>query len=187
MVARFVLLAVALLSAESAASPKILVVGSEHSPLGRTLLDALRVQLARAAKVEEGAALPGQRLPERLAHASALVRSAQADLALYLESGETAGELLVHIVGAHPERALDDRRRLDRVHHHLAAIGPKKRVAYLLHTIEGLSVDEIAGLTGAGRFATKSRIYWARLALLARVRRDPLLRDLLRNEGGEGR
>jgi RNA polymerase sigma-70 factor (ECF subfamily) len=77
------------------------------------------------------------------------------------------------------ERVVDDRRRLERLHHHLAAIGADKRVAYLLHVVEGLAVEEIAALMGAGRFATKSRIYWAGRALRARAKQDPLLRDLL--------
>src|SRR5687768_5092641 len=37
-----------------------------------------------------------------------------------------------------PEQVMDDRRRLDRLYHHLAAIGTDKRVAYLLHVLEGL-------------------------------------------------
>jgi RNA polymerase sigma-70 factor (ECF subfamily) len=80
------------------------------------------------------------------------------------------------------ERVVDDRRRLERLHHHLSAIGGAKRVAYLLHAVEGLPVEEVAALMGAGRFATKSRIYWAGRALRARAKKDPLLADLVSRE-----
>lgn len=84
-----------------------------------------------------------------------------------------------------PDRLVDDRRRLERLHHHLGAIGAAKRIAFLLHVVEGLPVDEVAALTGAGVFATRSRIYWAGRALRARARKDPLLRDLLSDAGGK--
>jgi RNA polymerase sigma-70 factor (ECF subfamily) len=80
------------------------------------------------------------------------------------------------------DRTVDHRRRLARMFHHLAAIGAKKRIAFALHVFEGYPIDEVAALTGATQVATKSRIFWARRALLARARRDPALRDLLAGE-----
>jgi RNA polymerase sigma-70 factor (ECF subfamily) len=77
------------------------------------------------------------------------------------------------------DRELDDRRIAVRLHHLLDRITPKKRVAFLLHTVEGHSIEEVAALTGAGRAATKSRIWFARRELLALVRNDPALRDLV--------
>jgi len=84
---------------------------------------------------------------------------------------------------ATPERATDDRRRLDRLYVHLAALGAAQRIAFVLHVVEGMAIEEIAALTGAGRLTTKSRIYWAGRALRARARKDPALRDLLEREG----
>lgn len=78
-----------------------------------------------------------------------------------------------------PDSAADARRRLERLHRHLDAIEAKKRVAFVLHVVEGNSIEEVAALVGASRAATKARIFWARRQLLRRVRRDPLLRDLV--------
>jgi RNA polymerase sigma factor (sigma-70 family) len=84
---------------------------------------------------------------------------------------------------AEPEHALEQRRRLERLEHHLSALGPKKRVAFVLHVFEGMPIEEVAALMGAGVPATKSRVFWARRELLRRAARDPLLRDLA--EGSE--
>jgi RNA polymerase sigma-70 factor, ECF subfamily len=78
-----------------------------------------------------------------------------------------------------PDQQAMGRRQLERVYDHLAAIGPKKRLAFVLHVFEGFPIDEVAALTGATQAATKSRIFWARRALLGKARKDPLLRELL--------
>ena len=78
---------------------------------------------------------------------------------------------------------LDDqteaRRRLARLEQHLAAIAPKKRLAFVLHVIDGLPVAEVAAMMGATEVATRSRVMWARRALAAKLRRDPMLADLV--------
>jgi len=81
------------------------------------------------------------------------------------------------------DRLADHRAKLERVFHHLEAIGPRKRVAFVLHVFEGHPIDEVAALMGASKSATKSRVFWARRALLARARKDPVLRTLLSAEG----
>lgn len=86
--------------------------------------------------------------------------------------------------GAGPDREAIGKWQLGRVYDHLATIPPKRRLALVLHVFEGFPIDEVAALTGATRAATKSRIFWARRALVARARRDPLLRDLVAE--GEG-
>ncbi|MBI5481141.1 MAG: RNA polymerase sigma factor [Deltaproteobacteria bacterium] len=73
---------------------------------------------------------------------------------------------------------LDDHRVAQRVHVLLDRLSPAKRIAFLLYVIEGYSVEEVAALTGAGRAATKSRIWFARREVLELARRDPLLREL---------
>lgn len=68
----------------------------------------------------------------------------------------------------------EDRERARRLYEHLDAIDPDKRVAFVLRVIEGHSVDEIAALTGTSRAATRSRIFWARRALMKRMAKDPM-------------
>jgi RNA polymerase sigma factor (sigma-70 family) len=81
------------------------------------------------------------------------------------------------------ERDLDMRRKIERLELHLSALGPKKRTAFVLHVFEGMPLEEVAALTGAGLAATKSRVFWARRELLKRAARDPWLRELA--EGGQ--
>lgn len=78
----------------------------------------------------------------------------------------------------HLDAQVDARRRLARIHEHLAAIAPKKRIAYILHVIDGRPIDEVATVMGATVFATRSRVLWGRRALMARLRRDPMVADL---------
>jgi RNA polymerase sigma-70 factor (ECF subfamily) len=77
------------------------------------------------------------------------------------------------------EEETESRRLLVRVHEHLAALSSKNRVAFVLHVIEGLPVDQVAALCGASKTATKSRVFLARRRLLWRARRDPELRALV--------
>jgi RNA polymerase sigma-70 factor (ECF subfamily) len=78
-----------------------------------------------------------------------------------------------------PDRQADTRRRLERLYHHLEAVGEKNRTAFILHVLDGRPIDEVAALVGASRVATKSRVFLARRALFARVAADPALADLL--------
>src|SRR5688572_6707950 len=86
-------------------------------------------------------------------------RSARARPATSLELVPDAALPEDH--GPSPERAAEERRRLERLHVHLGELGADQRIAFLLHVVEGMPVADIAALTGAGTFATKSRIYWA--------------------------
>jgi RNA polymerase sigma-70 factor, ECF subfamily len=79
---------------------------------------------------------------------------------------------------------VDHRRRLERLYHHLNALPSKQRIAFVLHVFEGRAVEEIAALMSATVAATKSRVFLARRALLARARKDPRLSDWL--VAGEG-
>lgn len=76
-------------------------------------------------------------------------------------------------------RALDDRRRVERLRKVLAAIDARKRTAFVLHVIEGRSVEEVAVLVGASAAATKSRIFFARRELVKKAERDPILAEWL--------
>jgi RNA polymerase sigma-70 factor (ECF subfamily) len=61
-----------------------------------------------------------------------------------------------------------------RLYEHLDALDAPKRIALVLYAIEEHTIDEIAVLMGASRTATRSRIFWARRAVLRRMRRDPM-------------
>jgi RNA polymerase sigma-70 factor (ECF subfamily) len=80
------------------------------------------------------------------------------------------------------EHGVDTRRQLERLYHHLDALGPKKRLAFVLHVLDGHPLEDVAALTGASVAATKSRVFWARRELFRRAARDPLLRGLLDGE-----
>ena len=82
-----------------------------------------------------------------------------------------------------PDQQIESKRRLEHLYRHLDAIAAKKRVAFVLHVFEGYPVEQVAALVGASVSATKSRVFWARRELLARARRDPLLRGLFGEEG----
>jgi len=69
-----------------------------------------------------------------------------------------------------PDRAAEERQLARRLHTLLDRVAPKKRVAFLLYTLEDYSVEEVAALTGASKSATKSRIWFARCELLAMVK-----------------
>jgi RNA polymerase sigma factor (sigma-70 family) len=92
---------------------------------------------------------------------------------------------LVHAVQAQapappgPERIAASRQLVERLYRHLEAVGAKKRIAFILHVLEGRPIREVAALVGASQTATKSRIFFARRALMARIRRDPEMRELL--------
>lgn len=83
-----------------------------------------------------------------------------------------------------PDRRIDARRRLERVFHHLSGVGAHQRIAFVLHVIEGRPIDEVAALMNASRAATKSRVFWARLRLMARLRADRAFDPVTEEEGG---
>ncbi|MBI4820020.1 MAG: sigma-70 family RNA polymerase sigma factor [Deltaproteobacteria bacterium] len=80
---------------------------------------------------------------------------------------------------AGPEALVSAAQELARVQRALEKIAPKKRVAFLLWAVEGMTVEEIAEATGAGVAATRSRIYYAQKELRAKAERDPALKELL--------
>ena len=83
----------------------------------------------------------------------------------------------------HGEHGVDTRRQLQRLYHHLDALGPKKRLAFVLHVFDGHPLEDVAALTDASVAATKSRVFWARREILRRAARDPLLRALCESKG----
>ncbi len=85
-------------------------------------------------------------------------------------------------VAAAPDEQSGARRELARFHALLDQLTPVRRVAFVLHAVEGRPIAEVAALTGASAVATKSRIFWARRKLMALARRDPVLRGRFEGE-----
>jgi RNA polymerase sigma-70 factor (ECF subfamily) len=98
-------------------------------------------------------------------------RRERATLRLVASEGERVEATL--------DAALDARRTLDRLQHHLSALSDKKRVAVVLHIVEGHSMNEVAALMDASVAATKTRVFLGRRTLLQRVKADRSLCDLL--------
>ena len=78
-----------------------------------------------------------------------------------------------------------NRQLARRLHALLARIAPKKRVAFLLYAVEEYSIEEVAALTEASKAATKSRIWFARRELMAMVKGQPDLRQLVESSGAQ--
>jgi RNA polymerase sigma-70 factor (ECF subfamily) len=95
---------------------------------------------------------------------------------------ELVGDRIVDENGPDPERSSATRQHAGRVEHHLQAIAPKKRAAFVLHVLEGHPIEEVAAMVGASRAATKSRVFWARRELMQRMRKDPGLCELFTEE-----
>lgn len=68
-----------------------------------------------------------------------------------------------------PARQAEARESLARLMHALEALPAAQREAFLLHEEAGLSVAEIAAVTGAGEEAAKSRLRYAMAKLKAAV------------------
>jgi RNA polymerase sigma-70 factor (ECF subfamily) len=77
--------------------------------------------------------------------------------------------------GETPERALDNRRRLDAVYRILDELSPKKRVVFILHEIEGREPKEIAGIVGAPVLTVRTRLHYARKEFYALAASDARL------------
>ena len=76
------------------------------------------------------------------------------------------------------ERALA-REGVRRLYAALGELGPRSRVAFTLHEIDGRSVAEVARSLGASVTATKLRIWRARRALERRAAGDDVLAEFL--------
>ncbi|CAN5186243.1 hypothetical protein BH11MYX1_BH11MYX1_05410 [soil metagenome] len=73
---------------------------------------------------------------------------------------------------ASPELATRRRQELAVAVGYLSALKPKKRIAYVLRVVEGLSLDEIGVLVGANAPAVGQRIKHAQRELAVMVDRD---------------
>ena len=73
---------------------------------------------------------------------------------------------------ASPELAARRQQELAVAFGYLAALKPKKRIAYVLRVVEGLSLDEIGALVGANAPAVGQRVKHAQRELAIMVDRD---------------
>jgi len=80
---------------------------------------------------------------------------------------------------ADPERTAAAREGLAILDGLLAELRPKRRAAFVLHVLEGYSMDEVAAILGASTAAVKVRVHDARRHIEQRCRRNPGLADLL--------
>jgi RNA polymerase sigma-70 factor (ECF subfamily) len=98
---------------------------------------------------------------------------------------EAAGDLPRGDPG--PEQLVHDREGLARMDRLLAGLKPKRRTAFVLHVLEGHSMEEISAMVGASIAAVKVRVHDARRDLERGARRDPWFGDWLRRGRGEQR
>ena len=76
----------------------------------------------------------------------------------------------------------DARRALVRFAAILASLSEKRRSAFVLHVLEGLSLEDVATMLDARVGAVKVRLHDARLEIERQARRDPFLADYLQWE-----
>jgi RNA polymerase sigma-70 factor (ECF subfamily) len=75
-----------------------------------------------------------------------------------------------------PEMVAYRQQELARALSYLSALKPKKRIAFVLRVVEGMSLDEIGALVGANAAAVGQRVKYAQKELAAMVERDRLRR-----------
>ena len=75
----------------------------------------------------------------------------------------------VALESANPARQVEARESLARLLQAIEALPPAQREAFLLHEEAGMTVAEIAAVTGAGEEAAKSRLRYAMAKLKAAV------------------
>lgn len=86
--------------------------------------------------------------------------------------------------GAGPEATAADREGLRRLDALLAGLRPKPRSAFVLHVLEGYSMEEISSMVGASVAAVKVRVHDARREIERRARKDPWFAEWLPPEDG---
>ena len=67
----------------------------------------------------------------------------------------------------------------------LAELRPKRRAAFVLHVLEGYSMEEVAAILSASTAAVKVRVHDARRHIERRLKQRPGLVTTFVNRGGE--
>ncbi|MFZ5889948.1 MAG: RNA polymerase sigma factor [Myxococcota bacterium] len=93
---------------------------------------------------------------------------------------ETPEGLVPEDAGLSPEEQTARRRRVAAFYRLLDRLSDKKRVAYVLHELEGLSPSEIAQTVGAPVLTVRTRLFYARRELAEMLREEPSLNGVAR-------
>jgi len=83
-----------------------------------------------------------------------------------------------------PERVTAARETLALVEALLAELRPKRRAAFVLHVLEGYSMEEVAAILSASTAAVKVRVHDARRHIERRLKQRPDAASVLVNAGG---
>lgn len=76
------------------------------------------------------------------------------------------------------DEQLERRRRVQAFHRLLDRLSEKKRLAFVLHELEGLAPGEIAKIVGSPVLTVRTRLFYARRELLAMLAEEPSLAGL---------
>jgi RNA polymerase sigma-70 factor (ECF subfamily) len=82
------------------------------------------------------------------------------------------GDLELSDPSLSPEGAAREKEELARALGFLARLHPKKRIAFVLRTVEGLSLEEIGAIVGANAPAVGQRVKHAQRELAEMIARD---------------
>jgi len=84
-----------------------------------------------------------------------------------------------------PEQVVAARETLVLVESLLEELRPKRRAAFVLHVLEGYSMEEVAAILSASTAAVKVRVHDARRHIERRLKQNPAMVAVLNHEGGE--
>jgi len=84
-----------------------------------------------------------------------------------------------------PEQVTAARETLTLVEALLAELRPKRRAAFVLHVLEGYSMEEVAAILSASTAAVKVRVHDARRHIERRLKQNPAMVAVLNRSGGE--
>jgi RNA polymerase sigma-70 factor (ECF subfamily) len=84
-----------------------------------------------------------------------------------------------------PEEITAARETLLLVEGLLAELRPKRRAAFVLHVLEGYSMEEVAAILSASTAAVKVRVHDARRHIERRLKQNPSMIAVLNRVGGE--
>jgi RNA polymerase sigma-70 factor (ECF subfamily) len=84
-----------------------------------------------------------------------------------------------------PERVVAARETLALVESLLEELRPKRRAAFVLHVLEGYSMEEVAAILSASTTAVKVRVHDARRHIERRLKQNPAMVAVLNHQEGE--
>jgi RNA polymerase sigma-70 factor, ECF subfamily len=87
-------------------------------------------------------------------------------------------DLVDESAGADPERLLEQKEAMRRVHAILGTIGEKKRTVFLLNDLQGLSQEDVAEIVGTNLATVRTRLFYARKEFWEKAKKDPILARL---------